>query len=310
VILVVAPSPSVDVTYLLDRFERHAIHRPQEVVRVPGGKALNAARVAAALGAAVRVVAVLGGPSGAWIGSELGRRGIPVQPVATAQPTRSCVSIAHDGGLTEVYEPATPVSGTEWTALVAAVAAPARWVVISGSLPAGAPPGGVAELITAARTAGARVCIDTAGPPLATALAAGPDLVKVNAAEAGDLLALPADTAPATLARGLWERTGRTGAVVVTAGIHGAAAWTTANGPIYSPDGAPGPVRRGGRGITVGPPVARGAYPVGSGDAFLAGLVVELDRGADLGAALAAGTAAAAANAAVPGAGELSPSAR
>jgi 1-phosphofructokinase family hexose kinase len=293
VILVAAPSPSVDVTYLLDRLEPHAIHRPREVVKVPGGKALNAARVAAALGATVRVVAALGGPTGEWIATELGRRGIPARVIVTAEPTRTCVSIAHDGGLTEVYEPATPLLGPEWTAFAAALADDTvrpQWTVMAGSLPRGAPADGAARIVTGARAIGSRTCVDTSGPALAAALAAQPDLVKVNAAEAAELLGAPADADPLDLARALHERSGAT--AVVTAGVHGAAAWS------------------GHSGQTVGPPARRGAYPVGSGDAFLAGLVVALDAGHDLAAALGAAATAAAANAAVPGAGELSPSAR
>jgi 1-phosphofructokinase family hexose kinase len=292
VILVAAPSPSVDVTYLLDEFRPHEIHRPRQVVKVPGGKALNATRVAAALGASVRVVAALGGPTGAWIAAELARRGLPAHVVQTTGATRTCVSVAHDGGLTEVYEPATPLTAAEWSAFVAAVAAAAhtgpQWTVIAGSLPGGAPPGGAAELVDAARAGGGRVCVDTSGPALAAALDARPDLVKVNAAEAADLLGHTTGD-PLELAHRLHDRSG--GTAVVTAGVHGAAAWS-----------GPG-------GQTVGPPARRGAYPVGSGDAFLAGLVVALDAGRDLAAALRAATEAATANAEVPGAGELSPSA-
>jgi fructose-1-phosphate kinase PfkB-like protein len=52
----------------------------------------------------------------------------------------------------------------------------------------------------------------------------------------------------------------------------------------------------------------RGRYPVGSGDAFLAGLVVGLDRDADQGDALRLALGAATANAELPGAGRLEPS--
>jgi fructose-1-phosphate kinase PfkB-like protein len=50
---------------------------------------------------------------------------------------------------------------------------------------------------------------------------------------------------------------------------------------------------------------ARGAYPVGSGDAFLAGLVVALDDGAGWPEALRSALGAGAANAEQPGAGSL-----
>jgi fructose-1-phosphate kinase PfkB-like protein len=52
---------------------------------------------------------------------------------------------------------------------------------------------------------------------------------------------------------------------------------------------------------------AEGRYPVGSGDAFLAGLVVALDGGAGWGDALRAAIGAGAANAEQPGAGRLDP---
>ena len=50
---------------------------------------------------------------------------------------------------------------------------------------------------------------------------------------------------------------------------------------------------------------AWGPYPVGSGDAFLAGLVVARERGASWPEALKAALGAGAANAEVPGAGRL-----
>ncbi|NNH55119.1 hypothetical protein HLB15_23150, partial [Promicromonospora citrea] len=54
-----ALSPSLDVTYEVE--ELSGIQRPLSVHKVAGGKALNAARAAATLGARVAAVAVLGG---------------------------------------------------------------------------------------------------------------------------------------------------------------------------------------------------------------------------------------------------------
>jgi fructose-1-phosphate kinase PfkB-like protein len=53
------------------------------------------------------------------------------------------------------------------------------------------------------------------------------------------------------------------------------------------------------------PPDVRGAYPVGSGDAFLAGLATALVGGSPLIDAARLGMAAGIANALLPGAGEL-----
>ena len=55
-----------------------------------------------------------------------------------------------------------------------------------------------------------------------------------------------------------------------------------------------------------GPPT-RGTYPVGSGDAFLAGLAMGVVNGLELVAAARHGMAAGFANALVPGAGVLDP---
>jgi fructose-1-phosphate kinase PfkB-like protein len=55
------------------------------------------------------------------------------------------------------------------------------------------------------------------------------------------------------------------------------------------------------------PSGVRGAYPVGSGDAFLGGLAVGFARGDDTVDAARLGLAAGAANALIPGAGELDP---
>jgi fructose-1-phosphate kinase PfkB-like protein len=55
------------------------------------------------------------------------------------------------------------------------------------------------------------------------------------------------------------------------------------------------------------PPAHRGRFSVGSGDAFLAGLLAGIARGSSMADALRLAGAAGAANAAVPGQGELDP---
>jgi len=57
------------------------------------------------------------------------------------------------------------------------------------------------------------------------------------------------------------------------------------------------------------PPPTRGAYPVGSGDAFLGGMAVGFARGDGVAEAARLGLAAGIANALVAGAGELDPAA-
>jgi fructose-1-phosphate kinase PfkB-like protein len=91
------------------------------------------------------------------------------------------------------------------------------------------------------------------------------------------------------MARHLRELAGGGGVAVVTLGVEGAV--------------LAGPGEEAWRGRAP----AEGAYPVGSGDVLLAGLVAARDRGLGWRDALAAGLGAGAANAEVPGQGRLDP---
>ncbi len=276
-IVCVSANPAIDKLFAVERLGPGAIHRPASFVRVPGGKGLNVARAAATLGADVRAVAWLGGHHGRWIAEELEALGVALTPVWHRGETRSCLSVADEAtqSLTEFYEDASPVTVAEWQEFVerfGEAVEGASWVTVSGSLPPGTPAEGYAQLVH-----GANVALDT------TQLgAARPALLKVNAAEAADLTGRE----PVAAAEGLHERIGGN-AVVVTLGEDGAL--------LVDPAGQ----EWHGRVDSWGP------YPVGSGDAFLAGLVVALDRGASWPDALKAALGAGAANAEVPGAGRL-----
>ena len=73
-------------------------------------------------------------------------------------------------------------------------------------------------------------------------------------------------------------------------------------GMVVLTDGVAGAVGcDGSRVLRARGPGVRGAYPVGSGDAFLGGMVAALDQGADLADGLVLGMACGTANALVPG---------
>jgi 1-phosphofructokinase family hexose kinase len=281
VIACLALTPAIDRLVEVDRLVHGAVHRPESAVAVAGGKGLNAARAAAALGASVEAVAALGGEMGRWVAARLGDEGVAARIVWVGSETRICTSIAdrETESLTELYERGEPLAAAEWDALAArALETGGDWLAISGSIPAGVDPERLAELIEAARAAGTRVALDTHGPALAAGLAAQPDLVKVNAAEAGEVGSGPEE---------LRELSG--GAVVVTRGTEGLVA-----------------VDSGGRRLEASVD-ARGRYPVGSGDACLAGILTALAGNGSWEEALRLGVGAAAANAELPGAGRLSP---
>lgn len=106
-----------------------------------------------------------------------------------------------------------------------------------------------------------------------------PALVKVNRAEAAELLG--ADRSPAELAADIRERTG--GTAVVTDGALGAVVADAGGAWRAEPDPEPG------------------RYAIGSGDSFLAGLLLGLERGDPLPDALALASATGSANTRRPG---------
>ena len=278
----VAASPSIDRLHVVDTLTPGGIHRPQRVVAVAGGKALNAARAAHALGADVHAIALLGGHTGRWVAAALEEEGVTCDAVAGPGETRICLSVSDGEALTEFYEPGPELGAEHWDALeamTARVAARATWVAVAGSLPPGAPADGPVRLLRAARRAGARVALDVSGEALRLGLEAGPDFVKVNAGEAAELGFGTAEE--------LREAAGHGAAAAVTHGADGM--------ELAAPDGATHRAE----------PPRLGAYPVGSGDSALGGFLAALDAGADWPAALARAAEAGAANAQVPGAGRL-----
>ncbi len=291
-ITVAGMSPSLDLTYVVDELRLGRIHRPSVTVRCAGGKSLNLARAAHTLDADVHLAGIFGGITGQWLVTELERVGIAVSAVRTPAETRTCVSIgsAATAELTEVYPYAEAVPADVWAhlveVLVARCAERPGWLVISGLTPAGLPPDGLAELITRARAGGTRVAVDTHGAALSPAVAARPELTKINRSEAAGLLQVGEDTDLRTMAVAIADRTDA--AVVLTDGTAGATG--------LNPDGC----------WQIPAHPVSGAFPVGSGDSFLGGLVAALDRGEVLPTALRWAAACGTANAMVPGAGAFS----
>jgi 1-phosphofructokinase family hexose kinase len=294
VIVCAAANPSIDRLFEVERLSPGAIHRPVDLTALAGGKGLNVARAVSCLGGDVHAVALVGGNAGRFIAEGLGSEGIAATLAWCDGETRSSLSVLDrsSGVLTEFYEQRGPVSEGEWSGFEGAVAAAvdgAGWLTLSGSLPPGAPAGGYARLIEIAHAAEVRAALDSRGEALAEGLGASPDVVKVNLAEAEETLGRALESrdaiAAATALAALSPRPPLL--TIVTLGAEGAVA--------VDAEGAARRVRGDGG----------GPFSVGSGDAFLAGLVVALDRGDAMPLPLSLALAAGAANAEVPGAGRL-----
>lgn len=207
-IVTVTPNPALDLTWHVTHLEVGASHRADTGVSRAGGKGLNVARVAAAH-TAVLALTTAGGTTGAEFATELATSDVPHRLVPVAAATRRSVAIVDSslGDTTIINERGINPSDTEWGALIAEVveALPSASVlVISGSLPPGAPESLVPLLIRLGRDAGIPVIVDTSGPALLRAAEAGATVLKPNAAELREATGLtdPLDGAHALVSMG------------------------------------------------------------------------------------------------------------
>ncbi|MFJ1702938.1 1-phosphofructokinase family hexose kinase [Kitasatospora sp. NPDC088346] len=288
-ILIVTPNPALDLTYTVPDFRPHTGHRVTEVAAQAGGKGVNVARVLAALGRPALTVLPLGGPTGTAVRTDLDACALPYRAVPIAGETRRTVAVVDRTDATLLNEPGPALTGPEWAALRAEVAAllpSAGVLVLSGSLPPGLPRDAYAELVTLARTHGVPTVLDADGPALTAALAAGPTVVKPNATElraATDLADVPA--AAAAL------RAAGAGTVIASLGPDGLFALT--------PDGA----------WRCAPPTAVTGNPTGAGDSAVAAIAAGLLGGATWPAVLPDAVALSAATVLAPRAGRFDPDA-
>lgn len=288
-ILTVSLNAALDKTYLLPGFAAGHVGAPTRTLAMAGGKGINVARLLAALGEPALVVGLVAGHTGAHIAHCLDEEGLPhaLLRLNTGE-SRTCVAVVDPraGTLTEIHETGMAVSAADFEGFLARFeqhAPRARHVALSGSLPPGLGPSAYTALMAAARAHGCTVSLDTGPQTLASALAAGPDLIKPNQPEAEALLGMaigPDSLVPALDA--LISRGAR--AVALSLGAAGAA---------YA-----GPE---GRYFFAAPEVDV-VSAIGSGDAFLAAWLHASGRGADAREAGRLAVAAGSANATVAGA--------
>lgn len=287
-------NPSIDRTIELPgTLVRGAVQRlGGPATDVAAGKGVNVTRALAAAGIASRAV-VMADPHDRF-STLLAADGIAAVCVPVAAPVRTNLAITEpDGTTTKLNEPGPELDAAAERRMLAALgdaAAGADWLVISGSLPAGARTSIVVDAIDAARRAAPRirVAVDTSGPALASAVTHGVDLVKPNDEELEEFLGLARGAiagidAAATAARALVGR--GVGAVLLTLGGAGAI------------------LADAERTFHATPPPTLVRSTVGAGDASLAGWLIAERRGDDAPGRLAQAVAHGSAAAALPGTG-------
>ena len=294
-ILTIVPNPSLDKTAIVPGFELGKTFRVSDTLGLAGGKAFNFARAVHTLGEQPLVVGPLGGHIGQLLIDLATAEGLACDAVRIEGETRTCLTIVDPDtrSITELYERGPGIGAGVWERLVATAARhllQARWMAISGSCPPGTPETGLRQLVEQAQAAGVPALLDTYGPQLAHALAAGPRLVKINQHEAAEAVGCPVDTGYAAIEAAAEIQSRGAQAVIITLGKQGAA----------------GIDQTGERFGWAAPEVA-GMFPIGSGDALFGGVVAGLARGQTLAQALRLGVAVGAANTLQMGAGVFAP---
>jgi 1-phosphofructokinase family hexose kinase len=261
-----------------------AVNRATTTLEGAAGKSINVAKVLKALGESPIATGFMGGVRGMRLESFLAETGIETDFVKVVPETRQCTTVIDKSAatITELVQESDPLPKSKYRELFYVIrrnAAHCRAMVMSGTLTPDAPTDFYQRCVQLAVKWTLLSVVDAKGPALMEALKACPNVIKPNRSEleisVGRKLANESDVMMAM--RELCNR----GAlrVIVTSGKE----------PTLAFDGS--------QFWRIHPPKIIAVNPIGSGDAFTAGLVWRLLRGANLGEACRWACAAGAANA-------------
>ena len=283
-ILCIGTTPAVQRVMVFPRLVLDAVNRAVTTLNGAAGKSVNVAKVLNALGEASLATGFLGGDRGRQVEAVLIGHGVGMSFVQVAARTRECVTVIDQssGRITELVEESPSVTPAESEPLLAVIRQRlpgSRAVVMSGTIAPGVDQGLYRVCVQLAHEHRLLTVVDAQGVALTEALAARPGLVKPNRSELAATLRRELRDGVALVAgmRELGERGAQR--VVVTAGKE----------PTLAFDGQ--------KLWRIKSPRITAVNPIGSGDAFAAGVVWRLVRGDDLGEACRWGAAAGAANA-------------
>lgn len=206
-IYTVTLNPAIDKTVEIPGFTAGKVNRVQTLREDAGGKGINVSKCLKALGTESVAAVILAGETGNRLTELLKQEGVAVLPVQTVGQTRTNLKIiAPDlGENTDINEPGPQVGQTQLRQLLVRICQrirPGDIVVLSGSLPVGAPQDTYRLWIERFHELGARVLLDADGACLAEGIQAKPELIKPNETELARLLRRPLETEGQIIAAG------------------------------------------------------------------------------------------------------------
>lgn len=287
-------TPAYQRTMIFDRLTLDAVNRACDVRHAASGKAVNAARVLRTLGREVLATGVLGGHTGRLMRADMDAAGIRHDFVEVEAATRICITLVDRAAraATELVEEASPIAAPACAVLLEKLEGwlgDAKVLILSGSLPPGVSDDFYRRCVQQARGRGVKVVLDARGKPLLEALGERPLVVKPNRRELAETFGVnPRDES--AVAGAMQEVVG-CGArwVVITAGADGVL------------------VTDGRQFHRLAVPRITPVNPIGSGDAFVAGLAAGLADGQDVPGACSLAIACGVANALTDQAGFVDP---
>ena len=274
-------SPGFQRSVTIDALAPGEVNRLHSVVVDVAGKGVNVCRVLQRLGVEAFCLAQ-GGSNADEIMALAGQEGLDLRLIPATGRLRTCTSIIEmrhvdSRRVTEFVEPTSPVDDacvnlmtqTLQQQLPAATAC-----VIAGSMAPGFPSGYQSRLADMARAAGVPVILDLQGAPLRQAISARPTVVKINLAE------FVASFLADRFSGG--EQSGELATCVIPAALMDAVAGVSRSyQTIFVLTRGPNSIllaRDGELRIIPVPLLAaeETMSPIGSGDAFLAGMLAKL----------------------------------
>ncbi|MEX1279613.1 MAG: 1-phosphofructokinase family hexose kinase [Acidimicrobiia bacterium] len=283
-IVTVTVKPSLDVTLRVGAMTPNRKLRYDDALIDPGGGGINVARALTVLGEPATAIWTRGPGFGDDVERRLDAEGLDHRPVPVEGQTTLSVTVIDDAGdHLRLSGHGAPPTEDEVEAVTEAIRELAPdWLVLSGGLPPEAPDDLHRRFAAVGRGLGAKVVVDTHGPPLDAVLGADVFLAKPNRRELAEFTGRSADELDVEDAAAAIREERGLEVLVVSLGADGAVAAT------------PHGVER------VPAPDVEAVSRVGAGDSMVAGLVAGLQDG-DIGEALRLGVAAGSAALRTPG---------
>lgn len=267
-ILVVNLNASVDKRYEIENIEKGKVMRARCVENTPGGKGLHVANVATILKEDCIATGLLGGKSGEFIEDKLKDYGIRQDFVKINGETRSCLAIITDDlAQTEILEPGPEVSEKELNNFLdkyMGLIKNSNVIVASGSVPKNVPTDFYQKLIEIANNQGKKFLLDTSGDLLREGIKGKPYFIKPNKDEIEALTGRKIDTIADIISEIKRFQADGIEFVAISLGVEGSVAGY--KGKFYK----------------VSIPKVKAVNPVGSGDSYVSGVAVAIQRGYEI----------------------------